>query len=678
MSWLHYLIEANIYLGVFYLCYCLFLIRDTHYTLSRVYLIFSCVVAFVLPVTQLSILKPAEIIAPLIEEPTFTGSVIHPVINAPTAAAPASKITFDDVVINLYVAGVALALLVLIFRLRKLYILTRKNQALDTNQYKLVKLKDKNTAFSFFNYLFIGSNVPQPETVIAHELVHIRQKHSADIIFLEIVKIFNWFNPFIYLIQRSLKTIHEYIADEQTAAHEQDTLAYSSFLLNNAYGIQGNSIAHSFFNYNLLKKRIIMLNKNRSGKLARLKYLAAVPLCAGMLCASTLVFSKDYGFIELAPRKAKAIKPAIDSAKYTLKVTEKRSGITVISDKMVHTDEKTGEKTTYTPANLTPEKQAEALKNGGFIIERIVRTDSATHTLQLTAPDGTKGTSDIVMVEDAKTNFKHTYTVNTLSDNDKKELKARGYNLAIIERPKELADTGKRPPPPPAPPKQNRMPPPPAPPKVKDQVKLPLPARPNVKDQIKLPPPPPPIENKKLKGVKSPPAVSIVIDTPVVNRNATSLVRPVPTSTVPAVEKLIPGNRVQIRSYLNLNDWAYDSLSNHLLNALVYPKKARENNTVGNVIVSYKVNSNHKINGIKLVKSIGGGCDEQMTAALNSFKGQINISPGEYLISGSFNIAGKDGFHSAGLVDQKIEEKVNYAGVVLIVGLNDYSTPSRK
>jgi hypothetical protein len=101
------------------------------------------------------------------------------------------------------------------------------------------------------------------------------------------------------LLQRSLKTIHEYIADEQTAAYERDALTYSSFLLNNAYGIQGSTIAHSFFNYNLLKKRIIMLNKNRSGKLARLKYLTALPLCAGMLCTSTLVFSKNYGLIDL-------------------------------------------------------------------------------------------------------------------------------------------------------------------------------------------------------------------------------------------------------------------------------------------------------------------------------------------------------------------------------------------
>ncbi|MDB4999999.1 MAG: hypothetical protein JWR76_1076, partial [Mucilaginibacter sp.] len=111
------------------------------------------------------------------------------------------------------------------------------------------------------------------------------------------------FNPFVYLLQRSIKTVHEYIADEQTAAYERDALTYSSFLLNNAYGIQGSTIAHSFFNYNLLKKRIIMLNKNRSGRLARLKYLTVLPLCAGMLCASTLAFAKNYGWVDLMPRK---------------------------------------------------------------------------------------------------------------------------------------------------------------------------------------------------------------------------------------------------------------------------------------------------------------------------------------------------------------------------------------
>jgi beta-lactamase regulating signal transducer with metallopeptidase domain len=145
-------------------------------------------------------------------------------------------------------------------------------------------------------------------------LVHIRQKHSLGIVFIEVIKIINWFNPIIYLLQISLKTVHEYIADKQTAAQEKDVLSYSSFLVDNAYGLNGRSITHSFFNFNLLKKRIIMLNQQRSGNLARLKYRAAVPICAGMLCASTLAFSKNYAFIDLAPKAAKPIPATIKTA----------------------------------------------------------------------------------------------------------------------------------------------------------------------------------------------------------------------------------------------------------------------------------------------------------------------------------------------------------------------------
>lgn len=189
-----------------------------------------------------------------------------------------------------------------IFKLTQLAKLTKSQKSVLHNKYKVVSLQGSNTAFSFFNYVFIGTKVSGTETIIRHELVHIDQKYSLDIIFLELIKIISWFNPFIYLLQRSLKTLHEYIADEQTAAFENDALTYSSFLVSNAYGISGSSITHSFFNYNLIKKRIIMLNQKRSGNLARLKYLLAVPLCAGLLCVSTLGVSKSYGWVDIAPK----------------------------------------------------------------------------------------------------------------------------------------------------------------------------------------------------------------------------------------------------------------------------------------------------------------------------------------------------------------------------------------
>jgi TonB family protein len=313
MNWLYYLAEANLYLGVFYLAYCLFLTKETYYQLTRAYLIFSCLAAFVLPVLQIGVLKPVETaVATTISYtiPAYT-EPLH-VTNYPSIEPVVIEqhLTLQDYLIYAYVLGACVLFILLMIKLFNLFKLMRDAQPIDQLNYKVVYLPESGVAFSFFNYLFIGNNAHGANTMIRHELVHIRQKHSFDIVFLELLKIISWFNPFVYLLQNSLKTVHEYIADEQTAAHETDALTYSSFLVNNAYGIGGSSITHSFFNYDLLKKRIIMLNQQRSGSLARLKYLVAVPVCVASLFTSTLAFSKTYGWVDIDPAKpAKADRP---------------------------------------------------------------------------------------------------------------------------------------------------------------------------------------------------------------------------------------------------------------------------------------------------------------------------------------------------------------------------------
>ncbi|MBB6111004.1 BlaR1 peptidase M56 [Mucilaginibacter lappiensis] len=299
MNWLHYLLEANIYLAVFYAGYCLFLNRETHYTLNRVYLLLSCFISFLLPLVQVGILKPTVPDTISVEYITSTAT---------------QDIGIQDILFYAYLLGSMILFGLLLFKLFKLIKITQTANKIADKGYKIVLLENSNTAFSFFSYLFIGSKTEGINTIIRHEMVHIRQKHTLDVLFLEFIKIINWFNPFVYLLQNSLKTVHEYLADEQTAAFENDILTYSSFLVNNAYGLGGSSIAPSFFNYNLLKKRIIMLNRKRSGNLARLKYLVAVPICAAALCASTLGFSKTYALVDLVPQhpdtiiKAKLLK----------------------------------------------------------------------------------------------------------------------------------------------------------------------------------------------------------------------------------------------------------------------------------------------------------------------------------------------------------------------------------
>jgi hypothetical protein len=283
MNWLYYLAEANIYLGVFYLAYCLLLNKETYYTINRVYLLLTCAIAFLLPLIQLNFLKPVVY--------ATTGSTYIPVA--------VKSFTWQDGLLYSYLTGVVIFTIQFAIKLYQLQKVARLKPAYNGDDYKLINLEGSTTAFSFFNYLFIGTEAVEPELITRHELVHIRQKHSADVMLLELLKIINWFNPAIYLLQNSLKAVHEYIADEQTALMAPNPITYSTFLVNNAYGISGPAFTHSFFNYNLLKNRIIMLHQKRSGSLARLKYLIAVPLCAGLLCESTLGFSKDYGFINI-------------------------------------------------------------------------------------------------------------------------------------------------------------------------------------------------------------------------------------------------------------------------------------------------------------------------------------------------------------------------------------------
>ncbi|RCH56431.1 hypothetical protein DJ568_00805 [Mucilaginibacter hurinus] len=351
MSWLYYLLEANLYLCLFYAGYYLFLSKETFYTANRTYLLLSCVAAFTIPFLQISFLNSAADINVVGSYVTGSASAIN------TGVDNTLVFTWQSALLFLYIGGIVTAFILFSIKIYKLLSLIKKYEAVPKNGYKVIYINEANTAFSFFNYLFISKNTAGADVITSHEVVHIRHKHSFDILFIELLKIFNWFNPLIYLLQNSIKTLHEYIADDQTARIADNKLAYSTFLLNNAYGVQGMSPSNSFFNYNLLKNRIIMLNQKRSGKLARLKYLVAIPLCGAMLCASTLSFSKDYGFVDLLPPKesAKALHQGI-AADSTPAKSSKKAMKPVVTDIKLTAKNKTSLKDTvvYTEVTLLP------------------------------------------------------------------------------------------------------------------------------------------------------------------------------------------------------------------------------------------------------------------------------------------------------------------------------------
>ncbi|NQX84564.1 MAG: M56 family metallopeptidase [Flavobacteriaceae bacterium] len=138
-------------------------------------------------------------------------------------------------------------------------------------------LKNSTAAFSFFNYVFIGENLEEKDIVLRHELVHVRQKHSLDLLFFEILRVLFWYNPLIYIYQSKLRVLREYIADKETLK-TQNKANYYQNLLTQIFDTKQVSFINTFSQKSLIKKRIVMLQKSKSNKLNLTKYLVLLPL----------------------------------------------------------------------------------------------------------------------------------------------------------------------------------------------------------------------------------------------------------------------------------------------------------------------------------------------------------------------------------------------------------------
>jgi len=133
-------------------------------------------------------------------------------------------------------------------------------------------------AYSFLHLIKVDPHLTGQDKIIAHEHIHVKQLHSLDILIFEIIRIINWFNPIVYLLIRSVKLNHEYIADEETACMENERIDYANLLVSQAFGTQRYSLRNNFFNKPFLKKRIAMLFKNKSKKSVLLRFSLLIPI----------------------------------------------------------------------------------------------------------------------------------------------------------------------------------------------------------------------------------------------------------------------------------------------------------------------------------------------------------------------------------------------------------------
>ncbi len=277
-----YIIQVILFQTLFIAVYDIFLKKETFFQWNRAYLLATSVAAYCIPLIKLTgfqeivpqeymILLPEVVLSPttVIQERFDWGGL------------------FFNVLQIILVLGAIIAFILFALKLYQLTQLIAKGEKQRLGKYRIVFL-EHSKAFSFFNYIFLGKSLTegQKEQIIAHELVHVRQKHSLDLFLFELQKILCWFNPLSYVFQKRIAELHEFIADGKTVK-ETDKKDYFQNLLSQTFDTYHISFINSFLKISLIKKRIVMLNKDKSKQLSKFKYVLLIPVLLAMLLYSS-------------------------------------------------------------------------------------------------------------------------------------------------------------------------------------------------------------------------------------------------------------------------------------------------------------------------------------------------------------------------------------------------------
>ncbi|MGE8293317.1 MAG: energy transducer TonB [Sphingobacterium sp.] len=263
-----YLLIVNVSLIISFVLYRLIFRKLTFFQWNRVYLIGMIFFSLLAPIGIFIELPKAELIAYSIPMVDLSG-YMDIAISSPKE----QPIYLIDILTYVYWVGVAIACIFLLFRVIQLV--------------RALRHEHDYLSFSFFNKIIIGESIKDSSSIESHERVHVDQGHSYDLLLMELLKIFNWFNPILYFFQKELKFQHECLADEICST---DKVAYAEMLVAHALQVDHLPLAHEFSNHSFLKKRIMMLFKNKSAQKKRLLYVSVLPMLL-VVAGSTLVFN---------------------------------------------------------------------------------------------------------------------------------------------------------------------------------------------------------------------------------------------------------------------------------------------------------------------------------------------------------------------------------------------------
>ena len=290
-NFLVYILKSAACLAVFYLFYKLLMSRDTFHRFNRFALLGLLVLSSLLPLVEASVNSPAAVQETMLTlEQLLLLADIQPEGESMAAATPSATVLWLRAALLVYLTGIVFFIVRNLCSLARLGRLIRqgKREALDSY---LPDRKEKNVRlvvhdhdiapFSWMHWIVIARKDLEENgrEILIHELAHIRNRHSWDLLLADLCIFVQWFNPAAWLLKQELQNIHEYEADETVLREGVNARNYQMLLIKKAVGTRLYSMANSF-NHSSLKKRITMMLKEKSNLWARAKYLYILPLAA--------------------------------------------------------------------------------------------------------------------------------------------------------------------------------------------------------------------------------------------------------------------------------------------------------------------------------------------------------------------------------------------------------------
>ncbi|WP_336066247.1 M56 family metallopeptidase [Mesoflavibacter sp. CH_XMU1404-2] len=271
---MEYLIKSSAITIIFYVCYKLFLQKETFFQSNRWFLLSGIVTAFSLPF----------LVIPIYVEytPESFQFVTTNQLTSNNTQESTSQLNIENILLTAYLLVSFILLARLILQHLSLNKILKSGISKKKNKYKLIETTRNIAPFSFFNNIVVNPNIfneKELEQVIAHEKTHAKQLHSIDVLICNLLTVILWFNPFSWLYKKEILQNLEFIADQQANAKSKSVKSYQKLLLKTSLSQNQLSISNNFYQ-SLIKKRIIMLQKSKSKKSNLLKLTLVIPLIA--------------------------------------------------------------------------------------------------------------------------------------------------------------------------------------------------------------------------------------------------------------------------------------------------------------------------------------------------------------------------------------------------------------